>query len=297
MTSQTPEIFKSDRNSYVSWAFGLMSFVFSIVLLCTLAVNDSLLLWRQGFVHKITIEVPNIKTQDTLNTKTQKNESLPKIIKVLQENPGIKNVKIANMMNMLTFLKPLGLDENVLSSLPIPTLIEIDINSKEALDLKILNARLNAIVPGSEIKTYGHWEFLLRNLNYFLQICLYFVSFIIFFTTFILIMIITRSGLLVHKNVIDILKLMGASSRFIANQLQHHAVKLAVKGSFWGTLFTIPIIIAAYLFGDFLKLPFIFKNPNRLHIFLTPIFIPLFFGVLSFLIARLNVQRLLYYNR
>jgi len=51
-----------------------------------------------------------------------------------------------------------------------------------------------------------------------------------------------RSGLAVHREVIEVLHLMGAQDSYIARQFQRHALTMALRGSLGGALLAAAVL-------------------------------------------------------
>ncbi|MFX5956994.1 FtsX-like permease family protein, partial [Acinetobacter baumannii] len=67
--------------------------------------------------------------------------------------------------------------------------------------------------------------------------------------------LVTHSGLVIHREVIDTLQLMGATPSYIARQFEIQAFRLSLKGGVLGLIAMIPFLYLLSLISRVWQLP------------------------------------------
>jgi cell division protein FtsX len=109
----------------------------------------------------------------------------------------------------------------------------------------------------------------------------------------ITISLVTRSGLVIHRDVIDTLQLMGATSTYIAHQFEIQAFRLSLKGGVIGLMAIIPFLYLLSFVAQLWQLPEVASLlPSRV-VLVAVLAMPLLVALLSRMVARLAVLRTL----
>jgi cell division transport system permease protein len=120
--------------------------------------------------------------------------------------------------------------------LPIPKMITVQLRHKQFIDAQSISNDLNKISPGITITHHQNWHGHLIKLISATQVAIQIIVALIAFAALGTLVFTTYTGLVVHKDIIHILRLMGARAHYIANQFQRHTFKLAMKGVFYNFL-------------------------------------------------------------
>ncbi len=118
--------------------------------------------------------------------------------------------------------------------LPLPRLIDIAYNPGVPVDLATLGRELEAIVPGA---TIGDAGLLQRSQERLAAIFLRIgtgIGLLLLAGTSVLAVWVTRFNVSHHHQAIDLLRLLGAKDRYIAQQFEHHALGRALRGALVG---------------------------------------------------------------
>ena len=250
---------------------GCLAFVLTIMIAATFALHHFFDIFQKDLHHNAVFEVnlpqtPSQQTQDIL-------------------------IALQQYLNAQSFVKethiiPMTGDGNLLHTAFIET--RFDSNTVVSLDDIMKNIR--TITPHVHLQSNA---FMRANLAYLYDSLRYFsygVIALIAFTMMGTISFVTRSGLRLHRSVIDILRLIGASNHYIAAQFQWHAFRLGLSSSLLG------ILCGTVLFALFASLGkgIDFNLFSLSHTtFLVLSLLPLSIGFLSLFVARLEVFRTL----
>ncbi len=137
------------------------------------------------------------------------------------------------------------------SRIPLPRLIDIAWNPGATIDLEALDRDLSALVPGATLGDSGRMErsrgrlaTLFRDLAGGFGLALLGLAVIV-------VVWLTRTSLEVLQQTIDLLRQMGASDRYIARQLEQHALARGLRGALLGFVAAISLVIVV-LYGPVL---------------------------------------------
>jgi cell division transport system permease protein len=115
--------------------------------------------------------------------------------------------------------------------LPVPALIAITADPAEASDLAALKRQLDHAVPGAELDDHQRWLGRLLDLARSIEVVAGLVVALVGLAAVITVIFVTRTGLAIHRPVIELLHLIGAQDSYIATQFQWNALRF---GSFGG---------------------------------------------------------------
>lgn len=149
---------------------------------------------------------------------------------------------------------------------------------------------LRTITPHIHVQSNA---FMRANLAYLYDSLRYFsygIIALIAFTMMGTISFVTRSGLRLHRSVIDVLRLIGAPNRYIAAQFQWNAFRLGLSSSLLGILCGTALFALFTWLGQGIDFNLFSLSHTT---FLVLGILPLCIGFLSLTVARLEVFRTL----
>lgn len=126
--------------------------------------------------------------------------------------------------------------------MPIPRLIDVKLDKDIEIDYNKLAEELSKKIPLASLDNHKLWLNKLINLGDGLKALASSIFFLIIITTSITIAYATKTGLELHKNIIEILYLMGAKDTYIAQQYARRNSFLGFTGGCIGVLLAIPAI-------------------------------------------------------
>ncbi len=174
--------------------------------------------------------------------------------------------------------------------IPSTVFIEARVNPEESINGDEILLKMRQITPHVHIQSHKFMESNVLYLQKSLQIFSYALIALITTTIMIAISMITRSGLRVHRTVIDILRLIGAPNSYIARQFQWIAFRIGLSSSFIGVVLGLLIFYTMLYFGVKVPTSFSFFDQRML---VSLMLMPMGVGVISLLVARVEVIRTL----
>lgn len=273
----------------VPWIVGFMVFLASLAAIGGLRLTGVADQWRDGLSGTITIQVPPLADDSEAETDARARAAL----ETVRGTRGLGGVALLSEERMAGLLEPwLGraLDP---TALPLPRLISAEVADADALDLAGLRRRLEAAVPGASVDDHQLWRERMVDLMRLLQLLAWTVVGLVAACAAIMVVFATRGGLAMHRNVVEVLHLIGARDTYIARQFQRQALRAAAWGGCLGALAGASVVVMLLYLADALQtggtLPALLRDEEWLALVL----IPVFTAILAVLTARLTVIRTL----
>ena len=157
-------------------------------------------------------------------------------LKVLRADPGVASTRVLDDREKRALLEPWFGPDLPLDSLPIPTLIEIN-EAVPGFDVAGLRLRLQAEAPGAVLDDHTRWRQPLVAAADRLRLLGYVVIALIAAATASMITLAANSSLAANRQVISVLRLVGARDIYIARAFVRRFTTSAFLGAFVGTVF------------------------------------------------------------
>ena len=120
--------------------------------------------------------------------------------------------------------------------LDLPRLIDVRIAAGGALDIGALRAKLTGAAPGTVLDDHQQWLDRLYALALSVEAAGLAIVAMVSAASVLTVVFTTRAGLAVHRDVIELLHMMGARDGYIARQFQREALRLGFAGGIGGLI-------------------------------------------------------------
>ena len=247
--------------------------------------------WRRDHNGTLTIQIP--AATDGTNIKDE--FRLSSALRLLQNTPGITSANAVSMKRISEILEP-WLGRDIFSealSLPIPRLIEVKIIPNTNLDIKSLRDKLNQEVEGALLDDHSVWLDKLTTLAGAIEAVAFSILLLISVMATTAVIFATRTSLVMHQDLIELLHIMGAQDEYVASQFHWHAIYISLKGGIVGVIFAIATL---YTLGSMWSDVGLFMLPQlslKLWQWSLMLSIPLAVIAVTALTARITVLRVL----
>jgi cell division transport system permease protein len=277
------------RNSKsASLIIGLMVFLLSLFCAAAFFINDSLDYWNAGFEHKLTVEIP--ATDDA----GIRSKAINEVANVMQSMEPVASVNIIPDQDIARLLEPwLGADI-VGNTIDLPALIDIKLKPNTEVDIIAITKFLQQIRPGIQVEKHGQWRQVSSSLVEIIKSLAIGIMLIVGFAVLLTVGMMTRSGLIVNREYIDTLRLIGAKSSYIAKQFQNQAFWVSLRGGLIGMILAFPAIYSAQWLIDYFNISGFIHIKLHSTVAIAMLFIPALLSLISMFIARVSVYRTLY---
>lgn len=224
---------------FLPWLVAFMVYLAALALTSAIAMHKIAVHWDHGLSGNVTVQVPS---SGEIAAAAAPGQDVGKVLAVLAASPAVADVRVLERDEIARLLEPwLGeaVDEQ---DLPLPTLIAVTLNPQAGSDLAELSRRLRQAVPGTELDDHQRWLGRLVDLARLIELIATLVVVLVVLAAVITVVFVTRTGLLIHRQVIEILHLIGAQDSYVARQFQAHAFRLGAFGGLVGLLLAVVTI-------------------------------------------------------
>lgn len=232
---------------FLPWLVGFLVYLAALSLTSAMVMHKLVLRWDRGLSGELTIEVP---LAGDPGDRAQNESRLAKVMAVLQDAPGIASAQRYDADRVAALLQPWLGGALSQTELPLPTLIAVTIDERQPPDLTALSARIAAAVPDAIVDDHQRWLGSLLALARAFQLVAGGIVSLVIMIAVLAVVFVTRTGLSIHRPVIEILHLIGARDTYIAQQFQKHALRLGLRGGLIGLALAVVTILPIGLLFD-----------------------------------------------
>ncbi len=206
---------------------GAMAFLAVFALALSLASGSLADRWATELAGAATLRINAPSDQLAAQTEAA--------LTVLSQTPGVASARALTSEEQLALLSPWFGPDLPLDTLPVPQLIEI-IEGEPGLDAAGLRLRLGAEVPGAVLDDHARWREPLVDAATSLRRLGWVSILLIGGATAAMITLAANASLAANAQIIEVLRLVGARDRFIANAFVRRFTYRAFFGAVVGVL-------------------------------------------------------------
>ena len=220
---------------FLPWLIALMVYLACLALAGAIMLSDASARWQSGLTGTMTVQIP---APDTASLSEQPTV-VAAILDVLNNTPGISRAAPLSHDKVIGLIEPWLGQGNVASDLPIPVLIDIQLEENAAFDTVGLAIQLEQVAPGTRLDDHEIWISRMLRLSQTVGAIAMSIVILIGIAAAATVVFVTRTGLAVHHGVIEVLHIIGARDIYIARQFQARALSLALRGGLLGLVLAV----------------------------------------------------------
>ncbi|MDX9689905.1 MAG: hypothetical protein EOM37_00660 [Proteobacteria bacterium] len=202
----------------------------SLAMAAQAALGRTSVAWGDELQTRMTLELPFLNGEG----QAERQKMADKLLQELSTNPDIASVKQISDEEKQRLLESWVSDDELLRSLPLPVLIDVQLKGAVQSGADRVKERLS--LPYQKVKVYSHAGWM-NTLMGFLNVLGYLSIIMIiltFFTLVTVVAVIARAVTAVQKDTIELMHFIGASDNLIAVQFQNHIQRLSLPASVAG---------------------------------------------------------------
>ena len=280
---------QDDSPKMIPWIIGLMVYLATLSLVGAISLSGVISKWDEGFRNGFSVELspPEGTTPEAMKMEMVRQK---RVLDILSSLPGIRRTQVIAKTSVSTTADSwLGSEEENIG-LPLPTIIDVEIQPGAPFDMRRLQNALDEEVPGTTVTSDREWRQGLRTIaNIFLSISVVVAS-LIGFATVAISAFTTHTGLIIYHKIIEILHLVGARNAYIARQFQNHTMKLGIRAGLIGFSLSILTYLLLSWVGHQLELPNFLRDMPLFEISLITVLMPLLVAITMMATARMTVM-------
>ena len=204
------------------FASGAMAFLAVFALALSLASGRLAQRWGDELARTATIRIVAPEDQRAVQTTAA--------LQVLSTTPGIASARALTDAEQQALLAPWFGQDLPLDTLPVPRLIEI-VSADQGFDATGLRLRLAAEVPGAVLDDHGRWRKPLVSAANRLRFLGWMAALLILAAVAAMVTLAANAALAANAQVVAVLRLVGATDRYIAQAFVRRFTLRALAGS------------------------------------------------------------------
>ena len=267
-------------------------FIFAITLSGVLSMNSMISNWNKSILGSITVQIIPIPDSNKEKVQTQLLAYEEKAVEFLKSVNGIIKVTPLNDEQLDNLLRPWLGDDVSISDLPAPRIIDVKLAKDANIDFDQLREDLSQASPQASLDNHKIWLNKLIALTDGLNLIATTILTLVIAITSGAIFYTTQMSMGLHKDIIEILHIIGAKDTYIAQQYAKRMGFLGLIGGIFGLIFAIPAIFFIGNLANSIKGGIISEATLGINDWLYILILPLFSMSISMMTAYYTVKTL-----
>jgi cell division transport system permease protein len=208
---------------FLPWSVALMVYLAALALAGVMTLERALAGWDRSLAGTLTVELP----------AAQPNSDAA-LLAALRAVPGVQSATLLDRAAVAKLVEPFLGNSLSPDDLSLPRLIDLRVDPNGADDLSNLRAAIAAAAPGSTLDDHRLWLGRLQEFGRSVELTALAILALIGAVAVLTVIFVTRAGLSIHHEQIELLHLMGAKDGYIARAFEREALRLAFLGGLAG---------------------------------------------------------------
>lgn len=198
--------------------------------------------WNNSILGSLTVQIMPVNNINQEKARLETLEQQKKAVDFLKKLPEAEQVSTLNDAQLQNLLQPWLGDGIDISELPTPRLIDVKLKKGAEIDFAKLAAKLAEVSPLASLDNHKLWLDKLVKFADGLKMLAMSILVLVIAITSGAIFYTTQTNLGLHKNIIEILHVMGAKDTYVAQQYAKRDAMLGFVGGCIGLFFAVPTI-------------------------------------------------------
>lgn len=211
---------------FLPWIIALMVYLSAMGGAGLIFLGDAIRSWDRSLAATLSLQLPSDISAARLDTT----------LALLRQTQGVTSAQALDQSATIALLKPWLGDTVPVDVLPLPRLIDVQIDPNATIDFAGLQQRLAVIAPEARLEDHRVWLARLHGFGRRIELVIAAIVLVIAGLTVVAVVFSASTGLAVHQQIIELLHLLGAGDRYIARQFQLQALRLGLFGGGGGAL-------------------------------------------------------------
>ena len=272
---------------FVPWIIALMVYLASLSLGAGIAASGAVRSWDAGLEGTVTVEIAPAADAERTDARVRD------VLALLRTTAGIASAEAIAEDRVAALLEPWIGGGDLPADLPIPRLIDVRLLPGTPVDLDAVAREVAAIAPGARLDNHQVWLSRLSALGRTVQLASGFIVALVAAAAAGTVIFATRAGLAVHREVIEVMHMIGARDAYVARQFQAHAMSLALRGGLLGAILGTATLAVFVQLARPLEGPLVPAASLGTATWATVIALPVLAAVIATFTARVTVLRTL----
>jgi len=269
---------------FLSWIFALMVYLAVLSLAGMLVLNVAMGRWQRGEVDTLTVQLLPVEG-------VSEQERIVRLREVLADVDGISRIRVVPHAESTALIEQWLGEGNLPVDLPLPRLVDLELEPGHGLDAGALTIKLQASLADVTVDDAKLWLDRLADLGQSLELLALAVVVLIAFTVVVTVMFTTRMGIITHRNIIELLHMIGARDGYVAAQFQRQAMIMGLRGGVIGIVFAVATLYGLRHVSKRLETPLAPDIPVEHWAWALLMAVPVTMAAIAMVTARLTALR------
>ena len=229
---------KDDTNRFLPWLIAFMALLAALSIAGLLMLKQIAEVFEYNNHNNMTIQIPAGES-----SKVDDQQVTNALVALRKVSGIIKTTRVSNA-EIKKLLKPWLGETAGSEAIPLPQIIDIQIDRKSDLTVTKLRSLLDKIVPGALVDDHSIWLSNLVDTLKSAELIAVCIVLLITLATIGTVIFTTRTGMGIHRQTIEVLHFVGAHDEFIARQFARRAFIVGLQGGIAGITLAAPILFA-----------------------------------------------------
>lgn len=238
-----------DTSVFMYVLSSIYMYLFVVVLAMVMAIHSMVSNWEKDIVGSITVQIMPVEDEDKKVDTEKSRQEVNKVLQYMENVSGVKNVHLLDTESIEKLMTPWLGNEVDISSLPIPQLLDVQLDDSVELNYDEITRGLHKLTPNASIDNHRLWlNRLLKFANSLNTLALAVLIMVVVICAFS-IYYSARTSLGINMDSIEILHIIGAHDDYIAGQYARSYGKIGFFSGIIGLMFAVPSIILISKYG------------------------------------------------
>ncbi|MBQ7633344.1 MAG: FtsX-like permease family protein [Alphaproteobacteria bacterium] len=285
-----------DTSLFMYVLSSIYMYLFVVVLAMVMAIHSMVINWEKDITGSITVQVLPVEDENKKIDTDKTQLEINKVLQYMENVSGVKSVHVLDVKSIEKLMTPWLGNKVDITSLPIPQLMDIQLDEDVEINYDEITRNLHKITPNASIDNHRLWlNRLLKFANSLNSLALAVLTMVIIICAFS-IYYSTHTSLGINMNSIEILHIIGAQDDYIAKQYAHSYAKIGFFSGVIGLMIAVPtiILISKYAIstGSGLLNGAGLNEVNWIIMLLTPVFSLLFARFTAYYTVRRSLEKM-----
>jgi len=227
-----------DSGRFLPWLIAFMVFLAALSLAGLFVLNSLTKEFGAGVTNTMTVQIP---ATGSTNRDTILREE---VLRILKSTEGVTASTVVSGTQVTELLRPWLGDAAGSDQLPLPQVIDVEIDRSTGIVAEDLRTELKDGIPAIVVDDHGEWLANLVNALRSTEIVALTIVILIGLATIGTVIFTTRTGMGLQRDTITVLHFIGAKDAYIARQFALRAAWLGLKGGLGGLAVALPTLFA-----------------------------------------------------
>jgi cell division transport system permease protein len=221
---------------FLPWLTALMVFLAALALASVMALDRSLARWNAGLAGTLTVELPAAQGAS--------DNGLAAALAVLRRVPGVTRAEPLSRAEIAKLVEPYLGQALSPDDLALPQLIDVRLDPVRPASAAGLKALLAQAAPAARLDDHAFWLGDLRRFARSVELTAFLILALVAASAAWSVTFVTRAGLSMQRDVIELLHLMGAHDSYVARLFERAALRLSLIGGLGGFALAAAVLLA-----------------------------------------------------